>query len=33
MTEGQHRLGLVSDEELQQVTLRMLGRDAMPRAS
>jgi len=30
MTEGQHRLGLVSEEEVQQVTLRMLGRDALP---
>ena len=31
MTEGQHRLGLVSDDELQQVTLRMLGRGALPK--
>ena len=31
MTEGQHRLGLVSEVELQQVTLRMLGRDALPK--
>jgi putative transcriptional regulator len=31
MTEGQHRLGLVSDDELQQVTMRMLGRDALPK--
>ena len=31
MTEGQHRLGLVNDDELQQVTLRMLGRDALPK--
>ena len=31
MTEGQHRLGLVNDDELRQVTLRMLGRDALPR--
>ena len=31
MTEGQHRLGLVSDEELEQVTIRMLGRDALPK--
>lgn len=31
MTEGQHRLGMVSAEELQQVTLRMLGRDALPK--
>lgn len=31
MAEGQHRLGLVGDAELQQVTLRMLGRDALPK--
>lgn len=31
MTAGQHRLGLVGDDELQQVTLRMLGRDALPK--
>lgn len=31
MTEGQHRLGLVSIDELRQVTLRMLGRDALPK--
>ncbi len=31
MTEGQHRLGLVSNEELSQVTMRMLGRDALPK--
>ena len=31
MTQGQHRLGLVSDDELRQVTLRMLGRDALPK--
>ena len=31
MTEGQHRLGLVSDDELKQVTLKMLGRDALPK--
>ena len=31
MTQGQHRLGLVSDDEMQQVTLRMLGRDALPK--
>jgi putative transcriptional regulator len=31
MTEGQHRLGLVSDVELQQVTMRMLDRDALPK--
>ena len=33
MTEGQHRLGLINDVELQQVTLRMLGRDALPKIS
>lgn len=31
MAQGQHRLGLVSDDELKQVTLRMLGRDALPK--
>jgi putative transcriptional regulator len=31
MTEGQHRLGLVSADELQQVTMRMLGCDALPK--
>jgi putative transcriptional regulator len=31
MAQGQHRLGLVGDDELQQVTLRMLGRDALPK--
>lgn len=31
MTEGQHRLGLVGNDELAQVTLRMLGRDALPK--
>jgi putative transcriptional regulator len=31
MAEGQHRLGLVSHDELQQVTMRMLGRDALPK--
>jgi hypothetical protein len=30
MTEEQHRLGLVGDDELQQVTVRMLGREALP---
>ena len=33
MTEGQYRLGLVGDDELQQVTLRMLGRDALPKVA
>jgi hypothetical protein len=31
MTEGQHRLGLVSADELQQVTMRMLGRERGPK--
>jgi len=31
MTEGQHRLGLVNDHELEQVTLKMLGREALPK--
>ncbi len=31
MTEAQHRLGLVSAEEVAQVTLRMLGREALPK--
>lgn len=26
-----HRLGVVGDEELRQVTMRMLGRDAVPK--
>ena len=29
MTEGQHRLGLVDADEVEQVTLRMLGRKAL----
>lgn len=31
MTQGLHRLGMVSDGELQQTTLDMLGRDALPK--
>jgi len=31
MARDQHRLGLVSDGELEQTTLRMLGRDALPK--
>ena len=31
MTEGMHALGMVSDAELEQTTLRMLGRDALPK--
>ena len=33
MTEGQHRLGLVGDDELAQVTMKMLGRDALPKVA
>jgi putative transcriptional regulator len=33
ITEAMHRAGLVSDEELEQTTLRMLGRDALPKVS
>jgi putative transcriptional regulator len=33
MTQGMHRAGLVSDEELEQTTIRMLGRDALPKIS
>ena len=33
MAEAQHRLGLVGDDELRQVTMRMLGRDALPKAT
>jgi putative transcriptional regulator len=28
-----HKVGAVSDEELEQTTLRMLGRDALPKVS
>jgi putative transcriptional regulator len=31
MKRDQHALGMVSDEELEQTTLRMLGRDALPK--
>jgi putative transcriptional regulator len=31
MTRGMHRAGLVSDAELEQTTIRMLGRDALPK--
>src|SRR6266478_5512263 len=31
MKRDQHALGLVSDGELEQTTLRMLGRDALPK--
>lgn len=33
ITEVMHRAGLVSDQELEQTTLRMLGRDALPKIS
>jgi len=31
MTRDQHALGMVSDAELEQVTMRMLGADALPK--
>ena len=31
ITLGMHRAGLVDDAELEQTTLRMLGRDALPK--
>ena len=31
MTRDQHALGMVGDAELEQVTLRMLGADALPK--
>jgi putative transcriptional regulator len=33
MTRDQHALGMVSDAELEQTTLRMLGRDALPKVA
>jgi putative transcriptional regulator len=33
MTQGLHRLGMVSGDELKQTTLRMLGRDALPKVA
>ena len=33
MTQGLHRLGMVSDGELEQTTLRMLGRAALPKVA
>lgn len=33
MTQGLHRLGMVSDGELARTTLRMLGRDALPKVT
>lgn len=31
MTEGLNRLGMISDDELQMTTLKMLGRDKLPK--
>jgi putative transcriptional regulator len=31
MKKDQHDLGIVTDDELRQVTIRMLGRDALPK--
>lgn len=33
MTHGLHRLGMVSDKDLEQTTMRMLGRDALPKVA
>ena len=33
MTQGLHRLGMVSDGELEQTTLRMLAHDALPKVA
>lgn len=33
MTQGLHRLGMLSDGELEQTTLRMLARDALPKVA
>ena len=33
MTRDQHALGMVSDQELEKTTLRMLGRDALPKVA
>ena len=33
MTQGLHRLGMVSDQALEQTTMRMLGRDALPKVA
>src|SRR5882724_10023153 len=33
MKRDQHRLGMVSDGELEQTTLRILGRDALPKVA
>ncbi len=31
MAQGLHKIGAMSDDELQKTTLRMLGRDALPK--
>ncbi len=31
MTQGLHKIGVVSDEELEMTTLKMLGKDALPK--
>jgi putative transcriptional regulator len=31
ISQGMHRAGLISDAELEQTTLRMLGRDSLPK--
>ena len=31
MARDQHALGMITDQQLQQTTLRMLGRDALPK--
>ena len=33
MKRDQHALGMVSDAELEKTTIRMLGRDALPRVT
>ena len=33
MTQGLHRLGMANDDELEQMTLRMLGRHALPKVA
>lgn len=33
ITRGMHRAGLVDDAELEKTTLRMLGRDALPKVA
>lgn len=31
ISRGLHKIGAISDDELEQTTLRMLGRDALPK--